>query len=413
MEVVDVRSEVPREIVDATVDTASLVASDTGFALDLFRALRAEGDGGNLFFSPHSVTVALGMAMAGARGDTYDQIAEALGVTGAGPWHARRNALDVLLLEERPRPPGSGELQPLELSIANSTWGQAGYPFRPDYLDLLARHYGTGLRTVDFVGAPEESRVAVNDWVEDATEGRITDLVPEGAITGLTRLVLADAIFFKANWLHPFDQGSTRGGTFHTASGDDVTVPMVQQEVRLAYADGDGWAAARLPYVGAASMVLIAPDQGRVDDVAGSLDATTLRELTAPFDPSRRQAWSDHIVDLRMPRFEVASAVDLIPALQRLGIVDLFEPPTGDGGADLTGMTDARELFVSGAFHQANVTVDEEGTEAAAATALVISRMSAPPRVALHVDRPFLFFIQDDRTGAILFAGVVADPGAA
>lgn len=414
--VVEVGSDLPRESPGAAVHTRSLVESDTAFAVDLYQALREEGDGGNLFFSPYSVTVALGMTLAGARGDTHDQMAAALGVTDAEEWHTQRNALDQALLEERHMWEGAEDLQPLELSIANSTWGQAGYPFLPAYLDLLARHYGAGLRTVDFAGAPEESRAAVNDWVDDATEGRISNLVPEGAITDLTRLVLANAIYFKANWLDRFDRSTTRDGTFTTLSGDDVTVAMMRQEIRALYGEGDGWAAVRLPYAGEASMVLIVPDEGRFEEVAGGLDAATLSEVTAPLDlsgsPDAMPALTDHVVDLRMPRFEVASEVDLVPALERLGIVDLFQPPTGDGGADLTGMTDARELFVSGAFHQANVTVDEEGTEAAAATAMVVGVVSAPPPATLHLDRPFVFVIQDDATGSILFVGQVTDPTA-
>ncbi|QGG95940.1 serpin family protein [Actinomarinicola tropica] len=412
-EVVEVGSDVPREPPAASVRTAPVVESDTAFAVDLYQALRADADGGNLFFSPYSITVALAMTTAGARGDTYEQLAAALGVSDADEWHAQRNALDQDLLEERHMWEGAEGLQPLELSIANSIWGQAGYPFDPAYLDLLASHYGEGLRTVDFIGAPEESRTAVNDWVGEATEGRITDLVPEGAITDLTRLVLANAIHFEANWINRFDPSTTRDGTFTTLSGDDVTVPTMAQEIRALYGEGDGWGAVRLPYAGEASMVLLVPDHGRFDDVVSGLDAATLLEVTRRPEPTGSPAaMSDHIVDLQMPRFEVASEIDLVPALERLGIVDLFRPPMGDDGADLTGITAARELFVSGAFHQANVTVDEEGTEASAATAMIISVTSAPPPATLHLDRPFVFVIQDDATGSILFIGEVTDPTA-
>lgn len=397
-EVVEVRADVERATPDAT-GVPALVDGDTEFALDLYRELVADDPEANLFLSPYSISVALAMTLAGAEGETASQMATMLRSTDDEAWHAARNALDQELLRERDVIPG---LDPLQLTIANSIWGQAGYPFRDDFVDLLARDYGAGLRTVDFIEEPDAARVAINDWVEAATEERIVDLLAEGTIDELTRLVLVNAIYFKANWINQFDPERTIDRPFRTAAGPEVTVPTMSGSVRTNYADGDDWAAASLPYAGEASMLLIAPTDGDLAGLAAGLDADLLDEI--------RSSLSDHMVDLRMPRFEMSTQVSLPDVLERLGMVDAFIPPGPDSGADLTGMTDVRELFVSDVVHQADITVDEEGTEAAAATAIMVGIASAPPPATLHLDRPFILVIQDDRTGAILFIGQVADP---
>jgi serpin B len=396
-EIVQVRSDVEREE-PGTVATTGVVDGDTAFALELYRELVADDADANLFFSPYSISVALAMTLPGARGQTWDEMAAMLRATEGEEWHRDRNALDRHLLRERP---SFQELQPLELEIANSLWGQTGYPFRQDFLDLLARHYGTGLTLVDFATAWEEARAAINAWVEEATNDRIVDLIPEGAIDDLTRLVLVNAIFFKANWVNQFDPTLTTDGTFR-APGGEVTAPMMRQAIRTLYGEGNGWQAIRLPYAGEASMLIIAPEEETLSEMAGSLDAARLGEV--------RAALGDHIVDLTMPRFEYRSQFSLPDVLERLGMVEAFVPPRGDTGADLTGMVDVRELFVSDVVHQAFVSVDEEGTEAAAATAVIVSATSMPMPATLTLDRPFIFIIEDDLTGAILFVGQVTDP---
>jgi serpin B len=396
-EVVQVRSDAERELPD-TLDATAVVDGDADFALDLYQELLADDPDANLFFSPYSITVALAMTLGGARGTTYDEMAAMLGATDGEAWHQARNALDQHLLRDRPTIEG---LLPLELNVTNSLWGQAGYPFRDDYLDLIARHYGTGLQTVDFTTAWEEARRAINSWVEDATNEHIEELIPEGAIDDLTRLVLVNAIFFRANWVHQFDPDRTTDGPFRTPSGE-VTVPMMRQGIRTFYGEGDGWQAIRLPYAGEASMLVIAPDAGRFDEVAAAIDLTLLDQV--------RSTSRDHQVDLSMPRFEFRSAFSLPDILERLGMVEAFVEPTADSGANFTGMVDVQELFVTDVLHQAFVSVDEEGTEAAAATAVIMGDSSAPPPATLTLDRPFIFLIEDDLTGSILFIGHVTNP---
>ena len=398
-EIVTVGSDVEREDPEGT-DIGSLVDGDTEFALELYRELIADDPDANLFLSPYSISLALAMALPGARGQTWDELAELLRADEGEDWHRARNALDRDLRRDRPT---IDELMPLELDITNSLWGQADYPFLDDYLDTLARSYGAEVNTVDFVTAAEEARAAINQWTADATNDRIEELIPEDAIDDMTRLVLVNAIFFHANWVNQFDPDKTTDGAFSTADGSEVTVPMMQQSIRTDYGEGDGWSAVRLPYAGEASMLVIAPDEGRFDEIGGGLDSEQLGQI--------RSQISDHQVDLAMPRFEFRSQLSLPDVLQRLGMVEAFEEPRGDSGADFTGIVDARELFVADVVHEAFVSVDEEGTEAAAATAMIFGATSAPPPATLILDRPFIFLIQDDATGAILFIGQVTDPG--
>lgn len=256
------------------------------------------------------------------------------------------------------------------------------------------------MRLVDYEADPEAARQLINDWVEDQTEDRIVDLVPQGVITTDTRLTLVNAVYFLANWLNEFNADQTAPGSFNTPAGE-VTVPMMNGSLRTNYAAGDGYQAVILPYVGDAAMFIVLPD----DDMAGfagTLDVERYRNI--------RASVTDHQVELSMPRFEFRSSVPLKQALRTLGVELAFEPPLGDSGADFTGITDERVLFIQDALHQAFVSVDEKGTEAAAATALVFGVTSAPPPAQLTLDRPFLFFIEQTSTGEILFAGQVVDP---
>jgi serpin B len=314
--------------------------------------------------------------------------------------HAARNELDLRISAE-PAVPEDEEGEPFAVQVANSLWGQAGYPFLDEFLALLAENYDAGMHLVDYVAATEEARLSINAWVEEQTEGRIVDLIPGGVITDLTRLVLVNAIWFKASWAIPFDPDRTRDGPFRLLDGGDVSVPLMHGDLRLPYAEGDGFQAVRLPYAGDASMLVIVPDSGRFQEVVDRLDASDLEAI--------RRAESEHLVELSMPKFEFRSQSPLKPALQELGMVAAFTEPSLPGGADFTGMTDARELFIHQVVHQAFITVDEEGTEAAAATAVIVGRESAPTPATVSIDRPFLFFIEHI-TGELLFIGQVTDP---
>lgn len=399
-EIVTVGSDTEREE-PTGVDVNSLVDGDTEFALDLYRELVADEPEANLFLSPYSISLALSMALPGARGQTRAEMAAVLRADEGEEWHRARNALDRELLRDRPT---IDELMPLELEITNSLWGQADYPILDEYLDLLARHYGAEMNTVDFITAAEEARAAINQWTAEATNGRIEELIPEGAIDDLTRLVLVNAILFHANWIHQFDPDLTTDGIFTTADGSEVTVPMMRQSLTTSYGEGDDWSGVRLPYAGEASMLVVAPDEGHFDEIAKGLDAERLGRISSQI--------GSHHVDLSMPRFEFRSKFSLPEVLERLGMVEAFVPPGPDGGADFTGIVEASDLHVTDVVHEAFVSADEEGTEAAAATAMIAGATSAPPPATLTLDRPFIFLIQDDATGAILFIGQVTDPSA-
>ncbi len=393
-----VQVDLPR--VAATVsdaDVAAVVAGDTELGLELLRI--AAGDD-NAMLSPFSIATALSMLYPGARGATAEEIAAVLNLTvDDATLHAVRNHIDAALATP---PPPMGEedtRQPFTIRPANSAWGQGGYPFLNEYLQTLAENYGAGLRVVDYVGDPEGSRALINDWVEEATEDRIQNLIPEGAITVDTRLSLVNAIWFKANWFEPFNPERTAPGEFTLLDGTQVDVPLMHANLRTGYANTDLFEAVRLPYAGDAAMVVLLPKQGSPADLAAALSPADL-EL----------AWGDHLVDLTLPSFEFEAELALADALKELGMVTAFQPPQNGDGADFTGITEIRELYVSGAFHKTFIALDEEGTEAAAATAIVVSVESAPSPATFTADRPFLFWIEHTTTGEMLFLGQVTNP---
>jgi serpin B len=380
-------------------DRAAIVQADTAFAFDLYA--RAAGGEGNKFLSPYSISVALSMTYAGARGQTADQMARVLHISlPDDAWHRARNAIDQAVTE--PEEMVTGGFEPLRLHVANSLWGQSSYQFRDTFLDLLALHYGAGMHLVDYRSDHEGSRAAINSWVEDATKERIRDLIPEGLINDLTRLVLVNAIYFKGNWRLDFNPNRTTREAFALLDGTSRRVPMMRVKEEFDYAEGDGWKAARLPYAGGASMVVIAPDQGRFREIQEALNASFLEEIRSRFE--------ERELDLAMPRFRFDSSFSLADTLTRLGMVNAFKAPPGPDTADFTRITHERELFLRDVVHKAFVSVDERGTEAAAATGAIFQRVSGAAPATLHLDRPFMFLIQDDETGSILFLGRVEDP---
>ena len=376
----------------AESDLARQVAGNSAFAFDLYRAL-ADMDG-NLFFSLHSLSLALAMTYAGARGETECQMADTLHfVLPQDALHPVLNELDTGLNSR-----GEDEDDGLRLSVANAIWGQEGEEFLTDFLDVLAENYGAGLRQLDFENAPEQSRLTINDWASDETEGRIRDLIPQGAIGELTRLVLANAVYFKAKWQYAFDEGSTVDGLFYLANGDGVTVPMMRQTESLGYADGDTYQAVELPYLGdEASMVLLLPRHGQFEAFEGSLGAEMVDSIIGDL--------ADEKVALMMPRFEFDSEFKLSRLLAAMGMPDAF-----GGAADFSGMTGSRGLYIDDVIHKTFVSVDEYGTEAAAATAVMMVGSAPGAPVAVTVDRPFIFLIRDIETGTFLFVGRVMDP---
>jgi serpin B len=379
-------------------DVAELVVGSSAFAFDLYQAVREEN--GNLFYSPYSISMALAMTYAGARGETEQQMADTLHFTlPQDRLHPAFNALDLELASRAEGTEGQDE-EGFRLDIVNSIWGQSNHSFLPEFLDVLAKNYGAALRLLDFENAPEESRQVINEWVSDQTEGRIKDLIPQGAINELTRLVLANAIYFNAAWSHPFEEEQTRDGTFHLLDGSQVTVPMMQQTEYFGYTEGDGYQAVELPYTGEkVSMVILLPAAGRFEEFEKPLDAERVEAIVKDFVQTN--------VALTMPKFEFDSSFQLADTLAGMGMPDAFSPET----ANFSGMDGTRDLFIQDVIHKAFVSVDEAGTEAAAATGVVIGITAAPALpVEVTVDRPFVFLIRDLETEAILFVGRVVNP---
>jgi serpin B len=387
-------------------DQDELSNGNRAFASDLYQQLRARD--GNLFLSPYSISLALAMTYGGARGETARQMERALHFTlPPDRLHPAFNALDQHLVtlspptpENQPTPTDAGG-QDFQLSIANSIWGQEGFDFLTTYLDLLAQQYGAGLRLVDFAGSPEAARQGINDWVSAQTQEKIKDLLPQGAIDLYTRLVLVNAIYFKASWLDPFFEQYTTDGVFHINAEEQVTVPMMASTLRnVFYGQGDGYQAVGLPYVDQKTMmVVILPDQGKFNQVEMGLDAAKLDAIL--------DGLSVNTVELTFPKFKIESSFNLPDVLSEMGMIDAFDP----NKADFSGMDGRTDLFISDVVHKAYVAVDEKGTEAAAATGVVIMEVSAPlsPTV-VRVDRPFIFFIYERDSATILFIGRVIDP---
>ncbi len=381
-------------------DQQELVAGNTAFALELYRQLKEED--GNLFYSPYSISLALAMTYAGADGETEAQIAQALHFTlPQGQLHPAFNALDLLLAGREEAAGEEDSKGNFRLNIANSIWGQEGYEFLPAFLDVLAENYGAGLRLMDFLNAPDDSRQAINDWVSEETEGKIKDLIPPGALTPMTRLVLANAIYFNASWQSQFDEDATEEASFTLLDGSQISVPMMNQTEWFGYAAGEGYQAVELPYEGGQmSMVILLPDTGDFEDFESNLEAVGLQTILTAIEYQR--------LVLSMPKFSFDAGFSLVDPLRAMGMGAPFSP----GEADFSGMDGTRDLFISGILHKAFVAVDEQGTEAAAATAVIMAGTSAMPDEPMEVkiDRPFIFLIRDVETGAILFIGRVLNP---
>jgi serpin B len=380
-------------------EQALLVEGNSAFAFKLYQALKEKE--GNLFYSPYSISLALAMTYAGASGETAEQMADTLQfLLGQERLHPTFNWLDAELAKRGEGAAGK-DGEGFRLNIVNAIWGQKDYEFLPAFLDVLAENYGAGLRILDFITETEESRVTINDWVSDQTEGRIKDLIPQGAITELTRLVLTNAIYFNAAWKYPFNDKVTANGLFYLLDGGQVSVPMMRQTESFGYAEGEGYQAVELPYDGdQLSMVILLPASGNFEAFEGELQAQQVAAIINDLQNTR--------VTLTMPKFEFDSEFSLKDTLAEMGMRDAFSPDD----ADFSGMTGNPELFISDVVHKAFVAVDEAGTEAAAATAVIVGTTSVPtePPVEVTIDHPFIFLIRDIETGAILFVGRVLNP---
>lgn len=376
-------------------DASSAGAALNAFGLDLYARVRDASS--NLVISPASVALALAMARAGARGTTASEMDEVLHDLASDDHAGWIASLDAALSART----GSfkdqgGQLQDVTLRIANATFAQQGLTLQPAYLDALAARFGAGVRLVDFKQAAEAARAAINGWVSDQTQQRIKELLAQGTVDAATRLVLVNAIYLKAAWLTPFETSATAPAAFQRLDGSTVDVPFMQTGGSLAYAAGPGWQAVELPYVGQQlAMLVIAPDD--LNAFEAHFDAAALAAITGALAPRE--------VNLSLPRFGAQTSTSLGSVLAAMGMPTAFSPT-----ADFSGMTTDEQLAISAVVHQANIDVDEAGTEAAAATAVMIAGAAAPSEtVTLKVDHPFVFAVRDLVTGAVLFLGRITD----
>lgn len=372
-----------------------LVAGNTAFAIDLYQQLcRQEG---NLFFSPYSISTALAMTYAGARGNTEAQMAQALHFDlcqdALHPaFAALQGRLDAVQ--------ASGDVQ---LSIANALWPHVDYPFLKSFLDLTRLQYGVSLVTLDYESDPEAARQSINAWAEAQTHGKIKDLIPRGVIKMLTRLALTNAIYIKGNWASQFDEALTDNALFTVKPGQQVAVPLMMQKLSCGYGEFPELQVLELPYVGEAlSMLVLLPRK-----------VNGLASLEAQLTPGALAQWTARLrkseVLVYLPRFKVEAAFRLDDELQALGMVDAFD----NGLANFAGMDGSTMLFISAVLHKAFIEVNEEGTEAAAATAVVMEFRGMPrPQPIFCADHPFLFLIRENSSGSVLFLGRVVDPTA-
>ncbi len=400
--VVELKSEKPRDTTPnlSADDVASLVNGNTDFALALYQQLLS-GTPDNIFYSPYSISTALAMLYGGAAGDTARQIADCLNFTL--PDETIHSGFNYLALELASRGDGAAGTDggQFRLNVANALWLQENLDVQQTFLDLLAVNYGAGTNLLDFITAPEPSRLVVNQWVAEQTENRIPNLLPQGTINTDTRFVLTNAVYFNAAWAKPFPQGATLNEPFYRIDQSTLSVPMMHITNYFRYAAVDSYKAVELPYDGfELSMVIIVPDSGQFTAVEAALDSAGVTTLLEKMESTR--------VKLGLPQWEYKSKFSLKDTLSAMGMIDAFDPMS----ADFSGISDSIDLYISHVVHEAFVKVNEKGTEAAAATGIVGGTTSAPidQPVVLTIDRPFIYFIRDIATQSILFVGRVVNP---
>ena len=369
----------------------SVVKGNNEFAFDLFSRLQKESKG-NLFFSPFSISTALAMTYAGARDGTEQQMAQVLHFPAdQAQLHPAMAKLMAGLLNPGEKKP------PYELSVANALWGAKGADFLKEFLDLNRRNYKAGLTTLDFAGDTEGARKTINAWVEKETRDKIKELIKPGMLDGLTKLVLTNAIYFHGDWMNQFKKDQTHDAPFTLDDGSQVSVPMMHQREKFNYVERPDWKALELPYVGGdLSMILLLP-------AAPEGMATLEEQLPAHFEDGTAHMRKIE-VNVSLPRFKVAAQFELAKTLAEMGM-----PAAFSGQVDFSGMDGRKDLYISKVIHKAYVDVNEQGTEAAAATAVVV-RATATRPIFFNADHPFLFLIRDNRTKSILFLGRLADP---
>lgn len=385
-----------------------IVEGNNMFALELYAKLRSQG--GNLFVSPYSISTALAMTQAGARGQTASQMARVLhfpattsdSAESSSPGLDQRqlaSAYGQIIKDLNKR----GEKGAYTLNVANALWGQKGYGFLQEYLELVRTNYGGQLSEVDFIGAVEPARKTINTWVEKQTKGKIKDLIPAGALDSMTRLVLTNAIYFKGNWARQFEKDRTKDASFILADGQETETAIMNQTAQFGYTETETLQALELPYVDKElSMIILLPKElDGLDKLEEALTSENLSQWLA-------RLYNREVV-VSVPKFKVTTQFSMVSVLQSMGMTDAFS-----ASADFSGMNGKKDLFISAVIHKAYVDVNEEGTEAAAATGVTMKLTSIGPSETpvFRADHPFLFLIRDNKSGGILFIGRVMNPKA-
>ena len=387
-----------------------IVTGNNKFALNLYAKLRSKE--GNLFFSPYSISTALAMAHAGARGQTELQMAKVLHfpiIAKPGTElssklipdrHQFASVFGKIIKDLNNR----GKKGGYELRVANALWGQEGYEFLEEFLELIKTNYGGRLNEVDFVRAAETARKTINTWVEKETNDKIKNLIQKGVLNSMTRLVLTNAIYFKGNWARQFKEDRTKDAPFTLASGQKVDVAMMNQTAEFNYMETESFQGLELPYVDdELSMIILLPKEfDGLDEFEKTLTVEKLSKWMGELH--------NREVRVSIPKFKMTSQFGLASVLKSMGMTDAFSA----NAADFSGMNGKRDLFISAVIHKAYVDVNEEGTEAAAATAVTMKLTSIEPtRIPVfRADHPFLFIIRDNHSGSILFIGRVMNPKA-
>ncbi len=376
-------------------ETASLVAGNNAFALDLYSRLK-DGNG-NLFFSPYSISACLATTYAGARGDTEKQMAQVLHFDGGQEQVARSFGG---LRQQLNAAQKKGEIQ---LNITNGLWGQEGHPFLPAFLKTARQQYDAKLIQLDFATAAESARQQINDWVSDKTKGKITGLIPPGLLNGMTRLVLVNAIYFKGNWTHQFKKLHTQPAPFFVAADHETQTPLMNLTDNFKYAETDAWQLLEMSYVGNdISMVVLLPrEKDGLKNIETALTTADLGDWLGRLRPQK--------VQVSFPKFKMTQQFALADTLSAMGM-----PAPFSRQSDFSGMDGSHDLFISAVVHKAYVDVNEEGTEAAAATGVAIEARAVrrpEPVPIFRADHPFIFLIRDTHSGSILFLGRMVEPG--
>ena len=368
-----------------------LAADNTEFAFGLYRQLASKE--GNLFFSPYSISEALAMTFAGAEGGTETEMRRVLNFTL--PENVLHPSFYFLRNSLESDPEDQGDFA---LHIANALWGQTGHEFLPCFLDVLEESYAAAMKLVDFSGNPAACVQEINEWVDEETMGKITRLVSEDVINSATRLVLTNAIYFKGQWMYPFDDLATTAKPFHLLSGDTARVETMRITEHFPTHSGPDYSAVELPYKERRfAMLVVVPYEGCFVDVQDRFNSGFIQGVTDSLQNAN--------LILSMPRFRCESSFSLEEALSAMGMSSAFGMM-----ADFSGMDGLMDLYISSVLHKAFISVDEYGTEAAAATAVIMEKLNGEAAETFRVNRPFLYLIRDRETDTVLFIGRLLDP---